>query len=345
MKEFDSEVQFLIDKSIRRGAATWGEITRLGQEHGECIADAVSQTLDRAGVCIIRERDASIIPQANVLLNSLKLVELVSLCLQLPMAPKTPRRLHQHVLKQRSYELDLKRLEYLDADNEWYYLSPPFNSLQRSIRRLFNSGQIPFGRDWTTGDRKTNLNYLQALIDHPAFVARILPKIRQHYLSLRAVGLLVAWIQATGELMPTMAGIIRAGLEQDGSEIVRHLLLSDQPSTAESVLKNHRDVCYSCPPSRRCQPLREASSTYDVLMEYRSTALDEIVRLRHPKIDLRDCLLEDWLLAKFFLPYSLVVTTKRWMLQTSIVSCDSIVLDKSHGRYCPWNDVWALKNP
>ena len=198
MREFGVEVQYLIGKSIRRGTAIWSEIARVSEEYGDLTADTLAETLHEAGVQLIEEQDTGITPRTNALMNDLTLVELVSLCLQLPVVPKTPRRLHQHVLKQRSYELDLSRLDYLDSDYEWYYLAPAFNSLQRSIRRLFDAGEIPFARDWQNGDRKTNPDYLKGLIVHSAFAERILPKIRVHYLGLRAVRLLVGWIKATG---------------------------------------------------------------------------------------------------------------------------------------------------
>ncbi len=345
MKEFSDEVQYLFGKSIRRGTVTCSEIAEVAETHGNFTADVLAERLHQAGVHLVQDRDLDIIPQTNVLMNNLTLVELVSLCLQLPVVPKTPRRLHQHVVKQRSYELDLRRLDYLDSDYEWYYLSPAFNSLQRGIRHLFKSGEIPFARDWAEGDRKTDLTYLKALIAHPAFASRILPRIRQHYLGLREVRRLVSWIEASGELMPTMVNIMRAGLEQDGTEMVRRLLLADQPSTAGSVLERRKDVCFSCPPQRCCKPLKGHVDLYQVLMEYRSMTLEALAGTRYPGKNLGDCLIQDWLIAKFFLPYSIVVTTKRWMLQTAIISSDSIVLDKSHGRYCPCNDVWALNLP
>jgi len=261
------------------------------------------------------------------------------------VAPKTPRRLHQHVLKQRSYELDLNRLDYLDSDYEWYYLSPAFNSLQRSIRHLFDAGEIPFARDWQKGDRKTNPDYLKGLIAHPAFAERILPRIRAHYLSLREVRLLVDWIKATGELAPTMVDIIRAGLERAGAGAVRSVLLSDQPSTAGSALEGRRDVCFNCPPHRRCQPLQGVTDPYEVLMEYRSTTLETLVESRHSGLSMGDCLLKDDLLAKFFVPYSLVVTSKKFMIDIHLLDTSSIVLRKNTGKYCPVEDRWLLIAP
>jgi hypothetical protein len=337
------EVQYFVGKAIRRGTATWNEVLRVRDGHGDWAADVLTKELCEAGVQVIGDWDAGLTPQTNVLMNDLTLVELVSLCLQLPVVAKTPRRLHRRVLSHRSYELGLKRLDYLDSDYEWYYLSPAFNSLQRSIRRLFDSGEIPFARNWAEGDKRTNLKYLHGLITHPSFVARIIPKIRQHYLDLREVHLLVNWIEATGESMPTMVDIIRAGLERDGADMVRRLLLSDQPSTAESALEGRKDVCFSCPPQRRCRPLQGIADPYGILTDYRSATFGELIASRYPGRHLDDCLMEDGLVAKFFLPYSIVVSAKEWMRQVFIIDNEVLVLDKSHGQYCPRNDVWALE--
>jgi len=341
MQEFDDTVQYFVDKSIRRGTATWGEITRIGGEYSDLTVDILTQTLHNAGVQLVQDQDVSITPETNVLMNDLTLVELVSLCLQLPVVPKTPRRLHKHVLKQRSYELDLKRLDYLDSDYEWYYLSPPFNRLQRIIHHVFDSGEIPFAEEWQGGDRKANPQYLKGLIAHPAFTARISPKIREHYLGLREVRLLVNWIQATGKAIPTMCDIVRAGLERDGAETIRHVLLSDQPSTADSVLEGRKDVCFSCPPQQRCWSRQSTTDPYALLIEYRSATLASLLASRYPGKNLSDCLVEDWLIAKFFLPYSIVVSAKQWMLDLHILHDRSLILNKSHGKYCPIADTWC----
>ena len=261
------------------------------------------------------------------------------------MAPRVRRRLLEHVLKRRSYELDLKRLEYLDSDVEWYYLSPSFNSLQRNIRRLFKSGKIPFSREWDTGEMKTNLHYVKALVAHFEFSNTVLPEIREHYLQLNAVQIFIGWVGATGRQIPTMADIIRAGLEQDGIGMVRGLLLSEKPLTAQRVLERRRDVCFDCPPRRRCAPLDGITDEYSVLMDYRASSLDSLIDSKYPDRDLSDCLVQDWLIAKMFLPYSIVVKTKRWMLHTDIIDVHSMILDKSHGQYCPCDDIRSLNSP
>lgn len=340
--EFHAEVQFLIDRSIRRGTATWNEIAQVGEKHGEFTAEAVVDRLNTAGVHLADEQDLGVTPQTNVLLNDLTLTELVSLCLQLPITEKARRRSYRHVLKRRSYQLDLARLEYLDSDYEWCYLAPSLNQLQRSIQHLFKSGHIPFAREWQEGDNRTNLKYLQGLIAHQAFAAQVLPRIRQHYLALKPVRFLLSWIQATGDLAPTMADIIRAGLVKDGEDTVRRVLLSDQPSTAESALKSRRDVCFSCPPWQRCQPLQETGDPYQVLTGYRSTNLDLLLASRYPTRSLGDCLLEDELMAKFFVPYSLVVTSKKFMMDIGILDLSSAIARKNAGKYCPKADLWFV---
>lgn len=338
--EFHTEVRFLIDRSIRRGTATWSEIAQVSEKHGEFTAEAVIDRLNSAGVHLANDQDLDVTPKTNVLLNDLTLAELVSICLQLPIAEKARRRSYRHVLRRRSYQLDLARLEYLDSDYEWYYLAPALNQLQRSIRRLFTSGQIPFAREWQESDNRTNLKYLQGLIAHQAFAAQILPRIRQHYLGLKPVKLLMSWIEAAGELAPTMADIIQAGLAKDGEDMVRRVLLSGQPSTAESALESRRDVCFSCPPWQRCRPLQDVGDPYRVLIDYRSTDLDALLGSRYPTKRLGDCLLEDGLIAKFFVPYSLVVTSKKFMMDIGLLNLFSVIARKNAGKYCPKVDRW-----
>ncbi len=335
------DVQYFVEKCIRRGTATYIEIREVSERYGTDYADALAEDLSVAGVQLIDERDVAISPQTNVLMNDLRLVELVSLALRLPVAPKIRRRLHKGVIQQRSYELSLKRLDYLDSDYEWYYLSPSFNRLQRAIRRLFDSGQIPFAREWRS--KKENQAYLKGLMVHPLFSEKILPRIREHYLGLREVGMLVRWIEATGKRAPVMVDIIRAGLKEDGPESVRGALFSNQASTADGVLRSRRDVCFSCPPERRCLSLRNADDSYSILVEYRYSDLDTLLARRYPGKAWEDCLVKDPIVAKFFLPYSIVVSAKRWMVDVSILS-HSQVLNKSHGRYCPKADIWCVGN-
>ncbi len=334
------DVRYFIEKCIRRGTANYTEIREVSEWYGIDQADELIEELNAAGVRLVDEKDVVISPQTNVLMNDLKLVELVSLALRLPVAPKVRRRLHRGVIQQRSYELNLKRLDYLDSDNEWYYLSPPFNRLQRAIRRLFDSGQIPFAKEWRSDEKKENLDYLKGLMYHPLFAERIVPKIREHYLGLREVRLLVRWIEATGKPAPAMVDIIRAGLNEHRPELVRGVLLSSQASTADSALKSRRDVCFSCPPEKRCLPLQDVNDPYDILVEYRYSDLDTLLARRYPGEAWTDCLVKDWMVAKFFLPYSIVVSAKQWMLSLFILHNRSQVLNKGHGQYCPKLDVW-----
>ena len=335
------DVQYFVEKCIRRGAATYTEIREVSEQYGTDYADVLAEELSVAGVQLVDEKDIAISPQTNVLMNDLRLVELVSLALRLPVAPKIRRRLHKGVIQQRSYELSLKRLDYLDSDYEWYYLSPSFNRLQQAIRRLFDSGQIPFAREWRS--KGENQAYLKGLMVHPLFSEKILPRIREHYLGLREVRMLMRWIEATGKRAPVMVDIIQAGLKEDGPESVRGALFSNQASTADGVLRSRRDICFSCPPEGRCLPLQDADDPHGILVEYRYSDLDTLLTRRYPGEAWADCLVKDWMIAKFFLPYSIVVSAKRWMLDSSILGKNQ-VLNKSHGRYCPRVDTWQMSH-
>jgi hypothetical protein len=334
------DIQYFIDKCIRRGTATYSHVRDISARYGNRGSNALAEELDAAGVRLVDEKDLLITPRTNVLMNDLQLVDLISVALNFPVAPKLRRALYKPVIDQRSYELDLKRLDYLDSDDDWYYLSPSFNSLQQAIRHLFDSAQIPFAREWKSDNWKANLDYLKALIAHPLFSERILPEIRDHYLTLREVKLLMRWIEATGRPEPAMVDIIRTGLSKDAPALMRGTLFSNQPSTADSALRSRGDLCFSCPPERRCLPLQNVDDPYDTLVEYRYSDLDTLLAKRYPGESWADCVLKDWMIAKFFLPYTLVVSAKRWMLSLSLLDTERAVLSKSHGRYCPRFDVW-----
>ena len=175
---FGPDVQYYVEKCIRRGVATYEELREIGGRYGIDWRDSLVEELRAAGTRLVAEDEVVISSRTNVLMNDLRLVELVSLSLHLPVAPKVRRRLHKHVIQQRSYELNLKRLDYLDSDYEWYYLSPAFNRLQRGIRRLFDWGRIPLASEWR--NHKDNDAYLKGLMVHPLFAERILHKIREH---------------------------------------------------------------------------------------------------------------------------------------------------------------------
>lgn len=137
-------------------------------------------------------------------------------------------------------------------------------------------------------------------------------------------------------------GLSQAGLNEE-AELVREVLFSNQASTADGVLKSRRDVCFSCPFERCCLPLQNVNDPYDTLVEYRYSDLDTLLAKRYPGEAWRDCLVKDWMIAKFFLPYTITVTTKRWMLRLALLGNVSTVLDKSHGKYCPKEDRWKLE--
>jgi hypothetical protein len=332
----------VVDKSVRRGVASLREIYQVREAYGESTAQSLAEWLHAAGVRLVEDSCLTINRQTNVLMSDLTLPELVFLCLQLPVVPKTPHRLYEHVLKRGCRELNLKRLDYIDSDEQWYYLAPSFNSLQRIIRSLFDSGTIPFARDWQAEDKRTDLRALRGWMQHPDFSTKVLPAIRHHYVALRAVQLLMSWIALTGKLNPSMTEIIEAGLQHDGVQTMHRLLLSDRPSESESALRQRKDICYDCPPRRRCYALKGADDPYVVLSMYRHRTLETVVCSLHPRETLAECLVSDHLIEKFFVPYSLVVSTKRFMIDIGLLDVQSGVYPKNSGKYCPREDRWLL---
>jgi hypothetical protein len=316
------------------------EIREASENNGIMATDVLVDELTSKGVRLVNEEQITISFQTNVLLNDLGLVELVSLALQLPVAPKIRRHLHQGVLQHRSYELGLKRLDYLECDNDWYYLSRSFNQLQQALRNLFDSGQVPFGREWR--NKKDSLAYLKGLISQPEFEETVLPVIRKHYLNLREVELLMRWVRGTGKPSPAMTDIFQAGLNTDGPGIVRAVLLAKLPSTSDKALKHRRDVCFTCAQDSRCSPLQGVDDPSTVLAQYRYSQLDEIVTTKYPNVPLDQCFTGDNLLIKFFVPYSIVVSSKRFLIAIQCLENSSPILYKNRGKYCPKDDIWLL---
>lgn len=337
--EWAPDLQYLLEKSIRRGVVSYSEVREAGKPYDVHLTDMLVQELCTAGVRLVDEKGMLISSQTNVLMNSLRFTELVSLALQLPAVPKVQRRLYEGLVQRTAQEIDLRRLDYLDSDGEWYYLAPPFNRLQRALRGLFQSGRIPFAKEWRS--RRDDQAFLEGVIAHPEFITSIVPQIREHYLCLPEVGLLVHWITATNKAAPSMIDIVHTALRKKATSL-KAVLFSEQASTADSALTNRRDVCFSCPPEIRCHPLQNESDPYNVLSEYRYSNLDKLLVKRYPGEAWEDCLVKDGLLIKFFLPYAIVVSAKRWMIAIGMLDSDSIVLDKGHGRYCPRADKWIL---
>jgi len=177
---------------------------------------------------------------------------------------------------------------------------------------------------------------------HPLFTERILPLIREHYLGLREVRLLVGWIMATGKEAPVMVDIIQAGLQKDRPDLVRGILFSNQASTADSALRNRQDVCFSCPPERRCLPIQNLDDPYNILAEYRYTDMDTLIVKRYPGLSFERCIACDLLIIKFFVPYSIVVTGKKFMTDIHCLRESTTLLHKNTGRYCPYHDEWPI---
>jgi hypothetical protein len=342
--ELNRDIQFFKEKSIRRGVVTNEEISRIVSRHGQNQSELLAEDLNSAGVRVVAEDKLIIKPQTNILMNNLRLVELVSLALQLPAAPKLRRSLYQNVLQQRSYGLDLIRLDYLDNDDDWYYLSPDFNRLQQAIRQLFNTGRIPFSKDWKKGGKKDNLAFLGGLINHQHFENEILPHIRDYYRSLRDVRLFIKWNQASGNEIPVMVDIVMAGIDKDKGDMVRSLLFSDQASTAFSVLKKRIDICFVCPPNQKCMPIKNVYDPYDLLLEYRYASLSELLTSKYPNKSFLECLVSDKLIMKFFIPYSIVVSTKKFFQDIQLIDGSATLLYKNSGKYCPCCDEWPLIN-
>jgi hypothetical protein len=274
-------------------------------------------------------------------MNQLPLTGLIALALRLPAIQKVSRRLYGNTLGIRSHELDLKRLGYLDSDGEWYYLAPEFNRIQHSLRHLLDSGRIPCcdgWRNWT----EPPVACIEQVASHPIFQDLVLVELRRQYVSLPGSAQLIGWIRSTKQAAPAMTEIIRAGLSADTPESVRQILFRPRASTADGLLRTRKDVCFSCPPALRCYTLRDHISELELLSQYRYTELEALLQTLHSDLTWSESVTTDWLITKFFLPHTISVRAKRFMIDIGIIAQDTAVLDKSHGQYCPKRDHWPL---
>jgi hypothetical protein len=71
--------------------------------------------------------------------------------------------------------------------------------------------------------------------------------------------------------------------------------------------------------------------------------MNTLVAKRYPGKTWEICLVKDWMIAKFYLPYTITVPTKRWMQRLAIVRASDEILDKCHGKYCPKADRWGVE--
>jgi len=148
-----------------------------------------------------------------------------------------------------------------------------------------------------------------------------------------------------------MVDIIEWLMEKGRHNELKHVILSDTPSTAPHTLHEGTDVCVSCIQERKCCDVlrsRSREERIELLLQYRNELSKTLLTdIKMASGDELHNLLNQLMLApihiKFGAAYALVVEAKTQLLRERLITSTCSVLRKDHGRYCPYNDIWELR--
>jgi len=156
------------------------------------------------------------------------------------------------------------------------------------------------------------------------------------------LGILRAMPPGKHNMCEIVEWLARQGREDD----VAAIILGSKATTAPTCIADGTDVCYRCTNSftcaKRLAALPNGLGRTDLLMAYRfdicdflrsALSLPEYVRL----------LVADPLLLKFAVAYATAVDAKNQLKVVGLVNVGLPTLEKNHGKYCPYTDIWSLQ--
>jgi len=147
-----------------------------------------------------------------------------------------------------------------------------------------------------------------------------------------------------------MVDIIEWLITNERYDELKHVILSNTPSTAPHTLYNGTDICISCADDKKCPNLLSNKSygkRGKILLQYRlklsNALLAKIKEASGDELrDLSNQLLLDPIHMKLGTAYTLVVEGKTQLLREGLITAACSVLRKDHGQYCPYDDIWEL---
>jgi len=147
-----------------------------------------------------------------------------------------------------------------------------------------------------------------------------------------------------------MVDIIEWLMTNERYDELKHVILSNTPSTAPHTLYNGTDICISCPDDKKCPSLlhnKSRDERVEILLQYRfelsNALLAKIKEASGNELrNLLNQLLLDPIHMKFGTAYTLVIEGKAQLLRQRLLTADCSVLRKDHGQYCPYDDIWEL---
>ncbi|MCK4260999.1 MAG: hypothetical protein KAX49_18635 [Halanaerobiales bacterium] len=188
---------------------------------------------------------------------------------------------------------------------------------------------------------------IEKLQQSDIFKEKIALEMRNHFLRLPGIQAFIHLMQEISEKKNctkiSMYDIFVYLVETERYNLLKWLFVGNTPTTAKPKITSKKDICFKCDRSTPCKEiLKKTNDQTNVLLDFRQDrGKDYIIRIRNSDNEAFDELIENPLLIKFLVPYSLVVENKRFLMDLGILE-ESEIMRKDQGKYCPYIDYWEL---
>jgi len=137
-----------------------------------------------------------------------------------------------------------------------------------------------------------------------------------------------------------LGDIILFHLRNGKRKVIREIFVGDKASSGIKPIRNNKDICLHCEVNR-CS--NRGNITKEKLLYYRTSYVNSFIKSVSEDISNLDLLFEDPLIIKFIVPYNLTSKNKIIMKYVQLLSNNINILQKKDGTYCPFEDIWILK--
>ncbi|NMB27776.1 MAG: hypothetical protein GX987_06990 [Tissierellia bacterium] len=178
-------------------------------------------------------------------------------------------------------------------------------------------------------------------LDNANFWEAISYPIRQIYLHNEYSKLLIQLIsKANKSEIYNLGDILLFHLYNGRKEEIRKIFVGETATSGLKPIKDNKDICLKCE-GYKCS--RKVYITKTKLLYYRCNYVDTYIKKIHKDLDYLDMIMKDLLIIKFVVPYNLTSKNKIFMKNINLLDKKSNVLHKKDGEYCPFKDIWILK--
>ena len=137
-----------------------------------------------------------------------------------------------------------------------------------------------------------------------------------------------------------LGDILLFHLQNEKREEIYKIFIGKKASSGIKPIKENKDICLKCK-GHKCT--RNTYITKTKLLYYRNNYVNEYIEELSRDLTNLDKILKDPLIIKFVVPYNLTSKNKVIMKKIDILDESSNILHKKDGKYCPFEDVWVLK--